>query len=206
MVRALSSFSNTWVVFVLIYVVSSCKRDVEVNSTPALFKYDGDSVSASMYSGDTAIIHDILKQMLSTKIGPFELDIYDSRTNVVIDSLIYSPDQARMIVLLIVKNRTSKLLTRDNDSDYYYDAYYLYCSKDAQDGRVTVYDYSGYRLNFFYDREDIVDALHDYCFNRLAGQDGAEYHYNIDDIRFWSSDDFEWVINNARGVANQIRL
>ena len=72
-----------------------------------------------------------------------------------------------------------KLLRRENESAYYYDAYYLFCSRESLSKSIKVYDYSSYRLSFFYDHPEISKALREYCFNRLLKLDGTERHGTI---------------------------
>lgn len=181
----------------LLLALCGCEGCGNKSTTPAAHKYKLHQDAKSKYAVDTTAIRTILTKMLNEKVKPFNLKMYDEQTDLFIDSLVYSPDQLRMIVFVISKNSTLKMLHRENDSGYYYDAYYLYCSRDSLKEPIKVYDRAGYGLVNFYDYEEIRGALRDYCFNRLLKLDGAIQHYNIDDKRFWSSKDFEWVVNNS---------
>jgi hypothetical protein len=103
-----------------------------------------------------------------------------------------------MIVLFIVKNNTDKLLVKENEAKYYYDAYYLFCSREDLNAPVKIYGRSGFRLVNFYNYNEVKNAVRDYCFLQLLSENNTkEIHYNIDDLRFWNSTDFEWVLKNA---------
>lgn len=190
------------VIFKLFFFLALCGCGSEgggkKNSTPPGYKYKLEQYAGLTYTNDTTVIRAILTKMRNEKIKPFNLKMYDEQTDLFIDSVVYSPDQLRMILFVITRNSTSKMLRRENESSYYYDAYYLYCSRDSLKEPIKVYDYAGYRLSFFYHYPEISGTLRDYCFNQLLELDGTEQHYNIDDKRFWSSKDFEWLINNSK--------
>ncbi len=181
----------------------SCQGNTNQSSTPSEYTYTINTAAQASYSSDTTAIRPILAKMLEKKIGPFRLEEYDSQTGFYIDSLITSPDQLRSVIFVITRNSTSKLLLRENALDYYFNAFYLYSSKEAIDSPQIIYDYSGYRLNGFYDRHEIREALREYCFNRLFRLDGEEQIYNINDKRFWNSKSWEWVLKYAAATSDQ---
>jgi hypothetical protein len=198
--RINSSMKNAFILL-LLFTSYCCKDYRNIGSTPSKYKYKVNKTAKASYSIDTTAIRPILTKMLDKQIKPLDLKPYDKGTDLFIDSLVYSPDQLRMIVFVIVKNSTMKLLRRENDSTYYYDAYYLFCSRESLSMPMKVFNYSGYRLSRFYDHSEIRDALREYCFNRLLKLDGTEQHYNIDDVRFWRSKDFEWVLKNSTATS-----
>lgn len=177
-----------------------CSRGT-TTSTPKKYQYKIHEATTEEYQEDTTSIRSVLIKMLEKQVNPFDLKTYDTETDLYIDSLVYSPDQLRMIVLIIAKNSATKLLRRENESLFYYDAFYLFCSRESANDPIKVYDYSGYRLSNFYNYVEISEALQEYCFRRLLRREGTEQHYNIDDVRFWSSKDFEWVLNNATATS-----
>jgi hypothetical protein len=186
------------IVFLLLpfLVLSCCNGSRSVTTTPKEYQYRS-QIAKGKYQSDTAIIRSILIKMIDNEIKPFDRKTYDKETDLFIDSMVYSPDQLRMIVFVVAKNSTMKLLRRENDLMFYYDALYLFCSRESMNAPIKVYDYSGYHLDFFYNYSEISEALREYCFNRLMRNEGAEQYYNVNDIRFWSSKYFERVLNNS---------
>lgn len=185
----------------LLLVLFCCNGGRDGSTTPKEYQYKAHEVSKARYQTDTTDLRSVLTKMIDKRTRPFDLRAYDNGTNFFIDSLVYGPDQTRMIVFVVAKNSTTKLLKRENNATYYYDAFYLFSSRESVDSSIRVYDYSGYRLNFFYSYSEIREALREYCFRRLMRSDGNDIHYNIDDIRFWSSNDFEWVLNNSAATS-----
>jgi len=106
-----------------------------------------------------------------------------------------------MIALVVARNASTKLSWRENDEPFFFDAYYLFCSRQSLEESVKVYDYDRYGLSTFYDYDEIREALREHCFSRLFSVEGTEHHYNIDDKRFWSSKDFEWVLTYSTGIS-----
>jgi len=180
--------------FTMLY---TCRDSGNANATPKEYKYKIRTTGMTKYSNDTTAVHRIIFKMLVNGIKPFNLKKYDRESRLIIDSLIYSPDQIRMIVLVVVRNSSVKLSLREKNSPYFFDAYYLFCSRQSLTEPISVYDYDGYGLSTFYDYKEIKYALRDYCFNSMLKLNGPERHYNIDDVRFWTSNDFEWVLNNS---------
>ena len=175
----------------------TCRDPRNANATPQSYKYRIRSTALARYSDDTTAVRPILFKMLVNQTKPFNLKTYDEGTDLFIDSLIYSPDQYRMIVLVVAKNSSMKLSLRENGSPYFFDAYYLFCSRQSLKEPIKVYDYDGYGLSTFYDYTEIREALREYCFSRMMRKERDEQYYNIDDKRFWSSKYFERVLSNS---------
>jgi hypothetical protein len=148
------------------------------------------------YTKDSIEIYAVLKKMLSAHLNPFiPVKEFDSGTKILVDSIIYSPDKLRIIVFVITKNTVDKLLIKENDSLFFYNANYLYCSRTNKNSPIKIYDYAGFKLVNYYNLKDIKERLRDYCFHE--NQDEIEENYNLDDVRFWKSKGFDWVIKNS---------
>ena len=182
-------------------LLSCCNGSRNASTTPKKYQYEIDKMAEVNYQKDTSSIRAVLRKMINEQIKPFDRETYNKGTDSFIDTLVYSPDLSSMIVFIIVKNSTMKLLQRENDSKFYYDAFYLFCSRDSANDALNVYDYTGYRLNFFYNYSEIRETLRDYCFTRMMRIEGSEQYYNINDIRFWNSKYFERVLRNSRPIS-----
>lgn len=137
--------------------------------------------------------------MIAEEINPFDLKQYDMNTVIFVDTLIYSPDQTKLVAFIVDKNSTEKLVKKENSERYYYNATYLFCQKDKHTGKIGVFDYCHFGLANFYSYKEIKEALYNYCFYRLSEESTQEdIHYNVDDVRFWKSKEFERVIRNSK--------
>ena len=171
---------------VFVVLLMGCTNDFRTtNPTPVRYTYRIKQDSNG-YSNDTSIVRLVLKKMLHDKVRPFHWKGYYGSQRLIIDSLVYSPDKMRMIVLVIVER-----------SKFSHDAYYLFCSRVAPAEPIKIYDYFGFSLGDFKNELDIREALREYCFTRMLKLDGNEAHYNLDDVRFWTSKEFEWVLKNS---------
>jgi len=177
---------------VVFALLMGCTNDFRrTNPTPASYTYRIQQDSNG-YSNDTSNVRLVLKKMLHDKVRPFHLKKYDGRPHLIIDSLVYSPDKLRMIALVVVKNTD---MTKR--STFSHDAYYLFCSRESLAEPIKIYDFFGFGFNDFKNESDIREALREYCFTRMLKLDGNEARYNLDDIRYWSSKEFEWVLKNS---------
>ncbi|MBW4888470.1 hypothetical protein KXQ82_02035 [Mucilaginibacter sp. HMF5004] len=187
----------------LFFIISICFA-VSCNSQPSTLSMQYKNVvnvSKKNYSKDSLQIDGVLRMMLNKHLHPFKPDEqFDLNTRILIDSIIYSKDILHMIVFVITKNNTNKLLKKENSEMYFYNGNYLFCSRENKNSPIKVYDYTGFNLVYYYNYKDLKKRLREYCFIDMGKEKGK---YNIDDIRFWKSDDFKWVINNSE--ATQIR-
>lgn len=177
----------------IIFLIGILSCNGRSSSTTASYK-NKSVIDINLYRDDSVKVHHILEKMLTEHLHPFTpVSQFDIDTKLYIDSIIYSPDKLRMIVFLITRNSTDKLLKKENGEQYFYNANYLFASRE--DG-ITIYDYVGFNLVYYYNYDSIKQRLHEYCFSDLA----RDHKFNIDDVRFWNSDEFKWVMNNAKGT------
>ncbi|MDB5004940.1 MAG: hypothetical protein JWQ34_3165 [Mucilaginibacter sp.] len=176
------------------FVNISCKHQSSI--TPLEYK-NISIVSHTLYMKDSLEIYKVLIKMLNKHIHPFKTkNQFDNKTSIYIDSIIYSPDKLRMAVLVITKNSTDKLIKKENNELYFYNANYLFCSRDDTRSPIKVYDYTEFNLVYYYNLNEIKERLHEYCFLDLAN----ENKFNLDDIRLWYSSDFELIVKNSEGT------
>lgn len=187
------------VIMVLAVILQSCVR--KQSGTPKEFK-SNTTVNKGIYQSDTSSIKEVLSKMLKENTHPFvPSKQFDKNTSLYIDTLIYSPNKLKMIVFVISKNSTDKLLVKDGGKDLFFNANYLFCLRDSINSAIKVYDYSGFNLVYYDDYNGIKDALRDYCFYRIAAENNEEEKkYNLDDLRFWKSDDFNQVIKYSKAT------
>jgi hypothetical protein len=172
----------------------SCNAQPE--GTPLKYK-NNYKVKKSTYIGDSTEISNILSKMLSKHLHPFRPETqFNSETDIHIDSIIYSPDELRMIVFVVTKNSTDKLFKKENGELFFYNANYLFCSRIDKNAPINVYDYVGYNLINYYSYKEIKEQLYEHCFIDL----GKDDKYNVDDVRFWKSSDFNWIVEHSEAT------
>jgi hypothetical protein len=182
--------------YAIAIVFFSCGTD-NYKGTPINFKSRVKIDKPNLIT-DKKQINSIIKKMIVEKVNPFDLNVYDENTVIFVDTLIYSPDQTRLVAFIVDRNNTEKLVKKENNERYYYNATYLFGKKDKT-GNIGIFDYCHFGLVNFYSYKEIREALYNYCFYRLLGESTQEnIHYNVDDVRFWKSKDFERVIKNSK--------
>jgi len=181
----------------LVFLLIGC--DSKYKSTPLKYK-NLKSVDQKMYNADKFEIDLVLKKMMDENSAPFRpKEQFDEQSKFFLDTILYSPDKLRMAILIITKNGTNKLLNNNNLGKFFFNANYLFCSRSSLKSPIGIYDYSSYNIVYYTNYKDVRQRLHEYCFKELSSQniDGKKI-YNVDDLRFWHSDGFNWVMNNSR--------
>jgi hypothetical protein len=116
----------------------------------------------------------------------YKKEYFDS-TQLIIDTIMYSPDFNKVAVFVITKNPTFRQLTPNKDFSSYYDAY-CYLGIRLNDGFNLKWLRRFYPINW-YDRNEISNEIRDAYFNEfsvLKDINGlSQYKYNLNDKRFW---------------------
>jgi hypothetical protein len=184
----------------VVVLLTTCKS--KYKSTPKEYK-NTIGVGSMMYQSDTSEIRNVLMEMLNEHLQPFRpKELFDATSTIYLDTVIYSPDKLKMVALVITENSTTKLLHKTNNAKFFFNGNYLFCSRTDLTSKIFVYDYSSHNIVHYYKYNDIKTRLHEYCFKELSSEifDG-EKGYNIDDLRFWNSKVFKWVVGNSRATA-----
>jgi hypothetical protein len=183
----------------LLFTNMTCNRQ---NSTTPREYRNTNRVNHNLYLKDSVEAFSVLKLMLKKNLHPFRPEKqFDSNTSIFLDSIIYSPDKLKMVVFVITKNSTNKLSEKEGKEPYFYNANYLFCSRETKDSSIKIYDYAAFNLVYYYSYNEIKKRLNEYCFLDLGQQ--KENKYNLDDLRFWQSDDFKWVSKNFNATQIQ---
>jgi hypothetical protein len=176
-----------------------------VKPTSSKLKFDV-FVNSKDYQSDSIYLYFVLETMLAKHIRPFTpAEYYDKNSVVHIDSILYGPNKLRLIVLTITK--VSKKL-QNPDVDYKsklfdFNANYFYCERSSQDSSIRIYDYNFITLGNYNNYVDAKSALFEFCFLRRAtGRPwkDKEPMYNMDDIRFWNSEEFKNITSENRFI------
>jgi hypothetical protein len=132
---------------------------------------------------------------ISTKLRGFLLqhkDFFYSKeyfegTDIIIDTIVYSPDLTKLGILVIAKNPTSRQLIPTKDRNYYYDATVYLCVKQHDTLDLI---WLGPSFTNAMDKSELSRDIRQACFRRFVDKDTPRkyaYDYNLNDIRFWTS-------------------
>lgn len=159
-------------------------------------------VNAQQYAIDSIYLCGVLNEMLSKNINPFSpKGYYVNATSVYLDSILYGPDKLRNVVFVI-----SKVPLKNGSYDF--NANYLFASRDSASAAIKVYVYSPFNIGNYKSYNEVKESLHDLCFERRMTDhwwNGKQPRYNINDVRFWSSDEFNSIMSNQTFVQKDLR-
>lgn len=180
--------------------LGSCQRqDVrgdKISNKPA--------VSLAKYSSGGKQVEAVIKDMIINNEGPFYPGKYDEDTEVIIDTLLYSPDLRRVALLSILKIKNSKLykdqskdaisfLEKETGVPYkgdHYDAR-AFIGYISQDQKIDSLRWLRiFNLNEFKSIENISEKFRRAYFEKLSevqDEKGSKpYKYNFGDVKFWN--------------------
>lgn len=114
-------------------------------------------------------------------------------TEIIIDTILYSPEYDKLVILMITKNPTSRQLRPEKNELWYYDATsYL----GVRQNDSIILSQLGYNFNNSNDLSALSHILRQASFRTFVSKDttGVNSHkYNLNDIRFWTSQEWEEI-------------
>jgi len=144
-------------------------------------------VSKKDYFKDSVEIWDKLRSSLLSREDFFSNRAYFDSTEVIIDSIVYSPDLKKIAAIVIVKNPTYRQLMPDKKYDWYYDAT---CYLGIKQNDTITISWLGPVYTNSYNKQNISNDIREACFRTFVTKDSVgpnAYKYNLNDIRFWDS-------------------
>ena len=164
----------------------SCKNSSKSPVTPKEFTSHV-VIKNEDYTRDSVLILQELKQSLHKREDFFSNTTYLDTTQLIIDTILYSPDVTRLAAFIMVKNTTSRQLSPDQDYKWYYDAT---CYLGNRQADSICLSWLGPGFTNSYSRADLSEIVRKYFFTNFRSTDTATHHlydYNLDDVRFWTS-------------------
>lgn len=152
---------------------------------------------------DTVYLKSVITKMINENISPFyNKSEFDSKTEIFVDDLIYSRDSCGIVVLVITKNLNTKLLAPDDIFDSHYNGHYLFCKRESINKPIKVFTYSSVEFTHYKAYNRVKNALHNECFRYRSKHmwNEKEPLYNIDDNRFWTSQEFIKITSDTSFV------
>jgi hypothetical protein len=181
----MSKFSIV-VQIVLFFALNSCESYRMKKYTPNEY-LNHTMVKREDYSRDSIGILKQLESLLLNHKGFFGNTSYDDSTQLIIDSIIYSPDLNRLAVFIITKNPTSRQLTPNPKSYWYYDAT---CYLGVKENDTISLSWEGPNFSNSTNQQKLSDIIRESYFTEFADNDTSKTStskYNLNDIRFWNS-------------------
>lgn len=177
------------VILLLFLVLASCKDVTFKQPTPDAY-LNKSKPEEAVYRRDTSILKARLLQLLTIHQGFFGNSAYDSSTQVLVDTVVYSPDFNKAAILVMTKNPASRQLKPDTNSTYYYDGTaFLVMRKDS-----FLLEWLGPNFSNSNSKTTLSHQMRDYFFHAFADKDSSKRYfssYNLDDKRFWGTSVWE---------------
>lgn len=144
-------------------------------------------VSSDLYSRDSIELIKQLKELLRKREGYFSNTAYYDSSQLIIDSILYSPDFEKMAIFVIVMNPTSRQLVPEKESKWYFNGT---CYLGKRNTRHTPMFWLGPNFSNFSNRRLLSVSMRNSYFTEFAISDTNGKHlypYNLNDVRFWDS-------------------
>ena len=158
------------------------------NVTPDKYKYF-DAVSLETYKKNTITISDSIRNRIKSKLDPYFQTENDSLTEIIIDTILYSPKKDKFAFFAISKNSNDKLLDKGNKNEFHYDAH---CFIGHLDSGYKIKDIAwlrGHNLSDYKTLESTSKRIREVFFQEITERTNSKgestYKYNLDDVRFW---------------------
>ncbi|HAL82768.1 MAG TPA: hypothetical protein DCO83_11460 [Mucilaginibacter sp.] len=143
-------------------------------------------VRKQVYTKDKAEISKKFRYQVDKHIDFFYSEVFDDDTQIIIDTILYSPDFNKVAIFVLTKNSTSKKLAPDVNSDWYYDGS---CYLGTRQKDTFSLSWIGPSFDNSPDKTKLIDQVHEYYFRLYATEKDPKdrYRYNLNDIRFWNA-------------------
>lgn len=147
--------------------------------------------SKDNYLKDSAQLLNQLSKYLKNHDQSFYSKAYFDSTELILDTILYSPNFNKIALFVITKNPTYRQLVPDKNYIWYYDAFcYLAIRRFDVDSFDLKWLKNFYPINWYDQHEisNLIKDMHFTEFSTIKDSSGASlYIYNLNDVRFWDS-------------------
>jgi hypothetical protein len=172
---------------IFLYTLLICLISCNSGTRSTEDKYLNHSVvTKEKYKSDSLLIVNKLKIEIQDQVEFFSNSAYKALTQIIIDSIIYSPDYTKLAAFIVVKNSTENQLYPDPAHPWYYDGT---CYLGRRVGDSLKLDWVGPNFTQSDNEEKIASLIRDDWFRLSNKRDSTQPRYckyNLDDIRFWT--------------------
>lgn len=145
------------------------------------------------YAKDSLKISAKLKALLLQHEDFFYSNEYFEGTDIIIDTVLYSPDFNKLAVLVLTKNPTSRQLMPNQNEMWYYNATsYL----GVRQSDTISLSWLGPSFTNSTDRKELSNYIRQEYFRTFVSKDTTEryaHKYNLNDVRFWKSSEWQKI-------------
>jgi len=145
------------------------------------------------YTEDSLTISTKFKELLLQHEDFFYSKEYYEGTEIIIDTILYSPDLKKLVVLVLTKNPTSRqLMPTENEMLYYNATSYLGVRQSDTISLIWL----GPSFTNSIDKQEQSNYIRQECFRTFVSKDTTEkyaHKYNLNDIRFWTSSEWQKI-------------
>ena len=145
------------------------------------------------YTKDSLTISTKFKELLLKHEDFFYSKEYFEGTEIIIDTILYSPDLKKLAVLVLTKNPTSRqLMPTENEIWYYNTTSYL----GVRQGETISLSWLGPGFTNSTNKQEQSNYIRQECFRTFVSKDTTEkyaHKYNLNDVRFWTSSEWQKI-------------
>ena len=151
------------------------------------------TVKKEKYTKDSLTISTKFKELLLQHEDFFYSKEYFEGTEIIIDTILYSPDLKKLAVLVLTKNPTSRqLMPTENEMWYYNATSYL----GVRQSDTISLRRLGPSFTNSTDKQEQSNYIRQVCFRTFVSKDTTEkyaHKYNLNDVRFWTSSEWQKI-------------
>jgi hypothetical protein len=152
------------------------------------FKRNESTVSPHVYKQHKSMLTDSIKKYVCIRSHAFYPKENDSLTEVVIDTILYSPQKDKAAFFVVTKNSNDKLLSKGSKDEYHYNGYCFIalinnCALFRNIQWLSVSSISNF--DNYKETQGDIRKMYFEDFKYREDYNGNAYKYNIGDIRFW---------------------
>ena len=145
------------------------------------------------YTKDSLTIATKFKELLLQHEDFFYSKEYFEGTEIIIDTILYSPDLKKLAILVLTKNPTSRqLMPTENEMWYYNATSYL----GVRQRDTISLSWLGQSFTNSTDKQEQSNYIRQECFRTFVSKDTTEkyaHRYNLNDCRFWTSSEWQKI-------------
>ena len=151
------------------------------------------AVKKGDYSKDSLTISNKFKELLLQHEDFFYSKEYFEGTEIIIDTILYSPDLKKLAVLVLTKNPTSRQLMPTENEMWYYNATSFLGVRQSDTISLS---WLGPSITNSTDKQEQSNYIRQECFRTFVSKDTTEkyaHKYNLNDVRFWTSSEWQKI-------------
>ncbi|MBE9576078.1 hypothetical protein [Flavobacterium proteolyticum] len=161
------------------------------------------NIEKQIYSKDSLTLVSSIQKDISEHKGGYHSKTFDAETLIIIDTIMYSPNNERIFFFVITKSQNKKLYPKEmseqemseaskysnlalDGSHFQGKAYVAYKKNDT----ILRTQFYGITTSEYENIESVRQRQRNIFFKEFSAVNEKGYEYNVDDKRFWDNDYF----------------